>query len=229
MQKSPSSIQRKQTSVQALAVCLAGAVLLQGCASSNMTPEQQATLKGAVIGAVAGAVIGEATGGKAGQGAVIGGVAGAVIGNVWSRQMEEKRKALEQATKGTGIDVARTADNRIKLNVPSDFSFDTNRANIKPTMKPVLDEIARGLTNSVVVDVVGHTDSTGTDAINVPLSIERASSVRDYLSTRGVATTRIGISGVGATQPVASNDTVAGRAQNRRVEIFMADKGTAVQ
>lgn len=211
----------------ALSLGVAGALLLQGCATSNMTEEQRATLKGAVIGAVAGAVIGEATGGKAGKGAVIGGVVGAVAGNVWSRHMEEKRKALEQATQGTGVDVARTADNRIKLNIPSDFSFDKNSAAVKPTMKPVLDEVARGLDGTVYVDVIGHTDSTGTDAINKPLSINRADSVREYLSARGVAASRIAINGVGASQPVASNDTLEGRAQNRRVEIYLADKGAA--
>lgn len=218
---------RSPWTMAALSASVAGALLLQGCATSNMTEEQRATLKGAVIGAVAGAVIGEATGGKAGKGAVIGGVVGAVAGNVWSRHMEEKRKALEQATQGTGVDVARTADNRIKLNIPSDFSFDTNSATVKPTMKPVLDEVARGLDGTVYVDVIGHTDSTGTDAINKPLSINRADSVRGYLSSRGVAASRIAINGMGASQPVASNDTVEGRAQNRRVEIYLADKGTA--
>ena len=224
---SPAVGKRSEVAKLSLSLCVAGALLLQGCATSNMTDEQRATLKGAVIGAVAGAVIGEATGGKAGQGAVLGGVVGAVAGNVWSRHMEEKRKALEKATQGTGVDVARTADNRIKLNIPSDFSFDTNSAAVKPTMKPVLDEVARGLDNTVYLDVVGHTDSTGTDAINKPLSINRADSVRDYLAARGVASSRIAINGLGATQPVASNDTLEGRAQNRRVEIYLADKGTA--
>jgi outer membrane protein OmpA-like peptidoglycan-associated protein len=212
-----------------LGVAVSGAMLLQGCASSNMTDEQRTTLKGAVIGAVSGAVISSATGGKAGTGAVVGGVVGAVAGNIWSRHMEEKRKALEKATQGTAVDVARTADNRIKLNIPTDFSFDTNSAVVKPTMKPVLDEVSKGLDATVYVDVIGHTDSRGTDAINKPLSINRADAVRNYLATRGVTNSRIAINGVGASQPVASNDSEAGRAQNRRVEIYLADKGTAAR
>ncbi len=211
----------------ALGSLVSVALLLQGCANSNMTAEQRDTLKGAVIGAVGGAVISSATGGKAGTGAVVGGVVGAVAGNVWSKHMEAKRKALEQASAGTGIEVARTADNRLKLNIPSDFSFDTNSSLVKPTMKPVLDEIARGLDSTVRVEVIGHTDSRGSDAINQPLSVNRADAVRSYLELRGVGSQRINIFGVAASQPVASNETDAGRAQNRRVEIFLADSGTA--
>lgn len=211
----------------ALGAVVSSAMILQGCANSGMSPEQQATINGALIGAVGGAVISSATGGKAGTGAVIGAVGGAVAGNVWSRHMEAKRKALEQASAGTGIEVARTADNRLKLNIPSDFSFDTNSAMVKPSMKPVLNEIARGLDTTVMVDVIGHTDSRGSDAINQPLSVRRADAVRTYLETRGVASQRINIAGAGSSQPVASNDTDAGRAQNRRVEIFMADSGAA--
>lgn len=213
----------QRTSLMALAC--AGA-MLAGCANTSMTDSQRRTATGAAIGAVSGAVIGSATGGKAGTGAVVGGLVGAVAGNLWSRHLEEKQRALEQATQGTGIEVARTADNRIKLNIPSDFSFDTGRANIKPQMKPVLDEIARNLQQDVRVDVIGHTDSTGSDAVNKPLSIERADAVRDYLTLRGVASQRIGIDGVGATQPIASNATEQGRAMNRRVEIFLTQKAS---
>jgi outer membrane protein OmpA-like peptidoglycan-associated protein len=221
------TLARAGFSKAALGALVSSAMILQGCANSGMTAEQQATLNGALIGAVGGAVISSATGGKAGTGAVIGGVAGAVAGNVWSRHMEAKRKALEQASAGTGIEVARTADNRLKLNIPSDFSFDTNSAVVKPSMQPVLNEIARGLDTTVKVDVIGHTDSRGSDAINQPLSVRRADAVRTYLETRGVASQRINIAGAGSSQPVASNDTDAGRAQNRRVEIFLADSGAA--
>ncbi len=104
---------------------------------------------------------------------------GAVAGNLWSKHMADKQRALEQATVGTGIDVARTDDNRLKLNIPSDFSFDTGRADIRPGMKPVLDEVARSLQAGVHIDVVGHTDNTGSVAVNQPLSVERADAVRD--------------------------------------------------
>ncbi|WP_457354404.1 OmpA family protein [Roseateles sp. P5_D6] len=207
----------------ATATLIVAALLAAGC--SSMSEREQGTAKGAGAGAVAGAIIGSVTGGSAGRGAVIGGAVGAVAGNLWSKRMEDKRAALAQASQGTGVEVARTDDNRLKLNVPSDVSFDTGRADIKPQMRPVLDEIGRNLDPGVRVTVVGHTDSTGSDAINEPLSRERAAAVRDYLSARGVSSSRVNVAGRGSHEPVAGNDTEAGRAANRRVEIFLAEQG----
>lgn len=200
---------------------VAAALALVGC--ENMSAREKGTAQGAGIGAVAGAVIGSATGGKAGQGAVIGGAVGAVAGNLWSKRMEDKRREMERATAGTGIEVARTADNQLKVNVPSDFSFDVGRADIRPDMRPVLDQLAQGLDPAMRLRIVGHTDSTGSDAINDPLSVQRASSVRDYLAGRGVAASRVDVAGRGAREPVADNGTEAGRAMNRRVEIFLRE------
>jgi len=196
---------------------------LAGCA--GMTEEQRGTATGAAIGAATGAVIGSATGGKAGTGAVIGGVIGAVAGNVWSKNMEEKRREMEQATAGTGATVTRTSDNQLKIEVPSDVSFAVGSATIEPRLRPVLDSFASGLGSqpSMLVRVVGHTDSTGSDAINDPLSLRRAESVRNYLEDRGVSASRIEVAGRGAREPVASNDTAEGRAKNRRVEIFLRE------
>ncbi len=208
-------------SPRASTLALAAALVLTGC--ENMSERQQGTAKGAAIGAVAGAVLSSATGGKAGTGAVVGGAVGAVAGNLWSKRMEDKRAAMEKATAGTGIDVARTSNNELKVNVPSDFSFDVGRAAIKSDMRPVLDQFAQGLDPAMRVRIVGHTDSTGTDAINNPLSVERALSVRDYLAGRGVAPSRVETSGHGSREPVADNGSDAGRAQNRRVEIFLRD------
>jgi outer membrane protein OmpA-like peptidoglycan-associated protein len=196
-------------------------VALAGCES--MSEREKGTAQGAGIGAVAGAVIGAATGGSAGQSAVIGGVVGAVAGNLWSKNMEDKRKAMEAATAGTGIEVARTQDNQLKVNVPSDFSFDVGRADIKPAMRPVLDQFAQGLDPKMRVRIVGHTDSTGSDAINDPLSVQRATSVRNYLADRGVGASRTEVVGRGSREPVADNTTEAGRAMNRRVEIFLSE------
>ena len=198
-------------------------VLAAGC--SSMSEREQGTAKGAGAGAVAGAILGSVTGGNAGRGAVIGGAVGAVAGNLWSKHMEDKREALARASQGTGVEVARTADNRLKLNVPSDVSFDSGRADIKPQMRPVLDEIGRNLDPNVRVTIVGHTDSTGGDAINEPLSRERAAAVRDYLGTRGLTSSRVSVAGRGSHEPVASNDTDSGRAANRRVEIFLSEQG----
>ncbi|MFT7721793.1 MAG: OmpA family protein [Roseateles sp.] len=206
-----------------LVALIATAVFAAGCAS--MSERERGTAQGAGIGAVAGAVIGSATGGKAGKSAAIGGAVGAIAGNLWSKHMEEKREALARASQGTGVEVARTEDNRLKLNVPSDVSFDTGRADIKPQMRPVLDEIGRNLDPKVHVTIVGHTDSTGSDAINDPLSRERAAAVRDYLGARGLAASRMSTAGRGSREPVAGNDTEAGRAANRRVEIFLSEAG----
>jgi len=212
---------------RATIAAISAAVLAATTGCANMSERQQGTAKGAGVGAVAGAIIGSATGGSAGKSAVIGGALGAVAGNLWSKHMEDKRKALAQASQGTGVEVTQTADNRLKLNVPSDVSFDTGRADIRPQMRPVLDEIGRNLDANVRVMVVGHTDSTGSDAINDPLSRDRATAVRDYLSARGVAPSRISTSGRGSHEPVASNDTEPGRAANRRVEIFLSEPGSA--
>lgn len=200
---------------------LATVVALAGCES--MSEREKGTAQGAAIGAAAGALIGAATGGSAGQAAVIGGVVGAVAGNLWSKNMEDKRKAMEAATAGTGIEVARTQDNQLQVNVPSDLSFDIGRADIKPALRPVLDQFAQGLDPKMRVRIVGHTDSTGNDAINDPLSVQRATSVRNYLSNRGVDPARTEVQGRGSREPVADNTTEAGRAMNRRVEIFLSE------
>jgi outer membrane protein OmpA-like peptidoglycan-associated protein len=213
----------RHTSLQSISLATLAMIMLLGCES--MTPRQEGTAKGAAIGAAAGAVIGSATGGSAGTGAVIGGALGAAAGNLWSKNMEDKRVAMEKATQGTGVTVARTADNQLRVNVPSDFSFDVGRADIKPNMRPVLDEFARNLNPHMLVTVVGHTDNTGSDAINNPLSVNRAAAVRDYIAVRGVTPTRIATDGRGSREPVAQNDSPAGRAQNRRVEIFLRDPG----
>jgi outer membrane protein OmpA-like peptidoglycan-associated protein len=188
-----------------------------------MSPREEGTLKGAGLGAIAGAALGAATGHSPGKGAVIGAGVGAVAGNLWSKRMEDKRKAMEKAAEGTGISVTRTDDNQLKVNVPSDFSFDVGRSDVKNNMRPVLDEFARGLDANMVVQVVGHTDSTGSDAINNPLSVRRAEAVRDYIAAKGVSSQRVGTEGHGAREPVAPNNTPNGRAQNRRVEIFLRE------
>ena len=209
----------------ALIVALAGALAATGCA--NMDQTQQGTAKGAALGAIAGALIGNATGGdNTVRGAAIGAAAGAIAGNLWSKRMQEQQAAMEQATAGTPIDVTRTDDNQLKLNIPSDISFDRNSATLKPELRSVLDTFAQGLTRNgsgMVVRIVGHTDSTGTDAINNPLSLQRAESVKNYLNDRGVPASRIETVGRGSREPIASNATAAGQAKNRRVEIFLRD------
>lgn len=202
---------------------------LVGCA--NMTETQRDTGTGAAIGAIAGGLIGAATAGgnkgrSAATGAAIGAAVGAGGGYLWSQNMQKQRAEMEQATAGTGVSVSQTADNQLKLDIPSDVSFDTGRYDIKPNMRPVLDNLASSLNQHPVttITIVGHTDSTGSDAINNPLSVNRASAVRDYLVARGVSAQRISIDGRGSRQPIADNSTASGRAMNRRVEIFVAEQ-----
>jgi outer membrane protein OmpA-like peptidoglycan-associated protein len=217
-------MKNKSTIPTPAVAALALAAALAGCADMNMSERQKGTAVGAGIGAVTGAAVSSATGGKAGTGAVVGGALGAVAGNIWSRRMEEKRAAMERATQGTGVEVARTQDNQLKVNVPSDISFDVGRADIKPNMRPVLDQFAQGLDRSMHVRIVGHTDSTGSDAINDPLSLDRANAVKRYLESRGVDGSRIDTAGRGEHEPIADNNSEAGRAKNRRVEIFLRDQ-----
>lgn len=207
-----------------LLILTLSATALAGCA--NMNDTQRRTATGAGIGAVAGAVLGSATGGRAGTGAVVGAAAGALGGYIWSQNMEKQKREMEAATRGTGVAVSQTADNQLKLDIPSDISFDVGRANVKSNFAPILDQFANGLraNANATVRIVGHTDNTGSDAINNPLSVERAASTRDYLVARGVLPTRFTIEGRGAYQPVATNDTADGRARNRRVEIFVGER-----
>lgn len=228
LQTTPRHISMPHAARGITTATLAAVLVLSGCA--NMTPEQQGTAKGAAIGAVAGAVIDKATGNKAATGAVIGGVAGAVAGNVWSRRMEEQQRAMEQATQGTPVEVTRTADNQLKLQIPSDISFDRNSATLKPELRGVLDAFAGNLRQNgagLIVRIVGHTDSTGTDAINEPLSQRRADTVRDYLTDRGIPGSRIETAGRGSREPIASNATPEGQSKNRRVEIFLREPGAS--
>lgn len=200
---------------------VAAAVGLGGCAS--MSERQQTTAKGAGVGAVAGAVISSSTGGKAGTGAIVGGALGAIAGNLWSKRMEDKKAAMERATAGTNISVTKTPDNQLRVSAPSDLSFDVNSAALKPELRSVLDQFAQGLDAQMLVRIVGHTDSSGSDAINDPLSLRRAQTVRDYLETRGIAAARMMAEGRGPREPLVDNSTPEGRAQNRRVEIYLRE------
>jgi len=205
------------------------AFTLGGCA--NMTETQKGTAKGAGIGAGIGAVVGAIAGNTKGAviGAAVGAAAGGVAGNVWTKRQEEQKRQMEEATAGTGVAVTQTADNRLKLDIPSDISFDVGRADIKPNFRAVLNTFATGLVGNTRsnVTIIGHTDNTGTDAVNNPLSLNRAAAVRDYLSTRGVASSRIAIEGRGSREPLVANDSAANKAKNRRVEIFVAEPAPA--
>ncbi len=202
-----------------LAGVVSFSLLAGGCANMNET--QRSTAIGAGVGAAAGALIGNS------RGAAIGAGVGALGGYIWSKNMQDKKTQMEMATAGTGVQVTQTTDNRLMLSIPNDISFDTGSAAIQPSLQPVLDQFAQGLNNqpNMLVTIIGHTDSTGNDAINNPLSVNRAASARDYLVARGVWAQRMQIDGRGSREPIADNSSEAGRAKNRRIEIYLAERG----
>ena len=199
---------------------------LGGCATMNES--QQSTAKGTAMGTGAGAAGGAIIGAIAGDpalGAGIGAGVGAVGGYIWSNRMEEQKRKMEAATEGTKVSVTQTADNQLKVNVPSDISFDTGQSTIKPEMHPVLNSLAAGLISNPdsQVTVIGYTDDTGNDSINNPLSVNRAASTRAYLVSQGIASNRISIDGRGSSEPVVPNTSPENRAKNRRVEILVKE------
>ena len=208
-----------------ITLALVCAVLVSSCA--NLSETQRGTGIGAGAGGVTGAVIGGVAGGGRGAavGAGIGAGIGALGGYIRSTRMQEQKRAMEDATRGTGVTVVQTPNNELKLEIPSDISFDTGSAVIKPAMRPVLDRFAQTLNANPVtqVRILGHTDSTGSDTLNNPLSVNRAASTRDYLAGRGVDASRVAIDGRGEREPVADNNTDAGRAKNRRVEVLVTE------
>lgn len=188
---------------------------LVGC--SSMKKKE----KGAIIGAAAGAVVGGVIGNQAGNtavgaimGAAIGGAAGAIIGNYMDKQAEEMERDLE------GAKVERIGEG-IKITFPSGILFDVNKSALQPVARENLVKLAAILNKYEDTDILieGHTDSTGPEEYNMDLSIRRANSVGTYLADNNVSPARFKLLGYGETQPIATNDTVEGRKQNRRVEI----------
>jgi len=224
----------KRTVIQGMSVALASALVLSACATGgsyvqrdqygNPTEQQNnRTGRGALIGTAVGVAAGLLSGSSATErrqhamiGAGIGALSGAAIGNYQDRQ----ERALRERTANTGIDVRRDGDN-ITLNLPDGITFDFNQSTLKPQFYSALNGVAStlGEYNQTMIEVVGHTDSIGSDAVNQRLSEQRAASVAAYLTAQGVQRERIETLGAGKKYPIADNSTEAGRAQNRRVEI----------
>jgi outer membrane protein OmpA-like peptidoglycan-associated protein len=197
-------------------------ISLSACVTDPNTGEKKVsrTAIGGGGGAVLGYLLGSIIGGKTARivGAGIGGVAGGVVGY----KMDQQIKELKEQTAGSGVDVSQTSDgSAILVNLPDGVTFAVDSITISPTFQTTLDQIATSLKTypDSLVDVYGHTDSTGSDAYNQGLSERRAKAVADYLTMRGVSGARIRSQGFGEQYPVASNDTAEGRALNRRVEI----------
>ena len=200
-----------------VAVLAVAASLVAGCATQQGTN----TALGTGVGAGTGAAIGAIFGG--GKGAAIGAATGAVVGGVTGYNWDNIRNRMSGATKGTGTQITEQPDGSLKLNIPSSVTFDTSSYAIKSSFAPVLDQLAQTLQQNpeVVASVVGHTDSTGSLQYNQTLSVNRAESVTGYLAQRGIAPQRLSATGMGPNQPIADNNTEAGRAANRRVEIYL--------
>ena len=197
-------------------------VTVSGCVTDPNTGEKKIsrTAIGGVGGTVAGMLLGGLIGGKTGRivGAGIGGVAGAAVGYTMDKQIKE----LKEQTAGSGVDVTETDNgSAILVNLPDGVTFDVASYTLKPTFRTTLDQVAESLIRypNSLIDVYGHTDSTGSDAYNQTLSENRARTVAGYLQSRGVPAARIRSQGFGETMPVADNATEAGRTKNRRVEI----------
>jgi outer membrane protein OmpA-like peptidoglycan-associated protein len=214
------SLTRKFTGAALAATLLAGT---SACVTDPETGEQRVSRAaiGAAIGAGSGYLLGDLVGGRGDRtekilGTGIGAIAGGAIGAYMDRQERE----LREKTAGTGIEVSRQGDELV-LNMPSGVTFAFDRYDIQPQFRPTLDEVAETLRAypSTLIDIYGHTDSTGSDAYNQTLSENRARSVADYLAGRGVQATRIATRGYGETQPIADNATAEGQARNRRVEL----------
>ncbi len=208
------------------------ALALNGCAGLNQSQSNvaQGTAAGTGIGAALGAAIG-ALAGDAALGAGIGAGVGLVGGYIWSNRMEKQKRDLEAATAGTGITVTRTDDDLLKMNIPGDATFDSGSASIKPNMYPILNSVAAGLSSNPtsLAMIAGHTDNTGSDQVNNPLSVNRAGNTRSYLVSQGVPSERIVIDGRGSYSPIVPNNSIANRAKNRRIEVYMYEPQTQTQ
>jgi len=183
------------------------------------------TRRNAAIGAAVGAVAGLLSGDDATerrQHAMVGAGVGAIAGRSHGAYQGRPEKARPQRMAGQAVEHVRQGDN-ITLNMPNNITFGFDRSDLQPQFKPVLDNVAATLReyNQTVVEVAGHTDSVGTDAYNQTLSVQRSTTVANYLMAKGLMRERFIVTGAGESRPVASNDTEEGRARNRRVEITL--------
>jgi outer membrane protein OmpA-like peptidoglycan-associated protein len=203
-------------------------VFITGCETLDPYTREEKTsqaTKGALIGAGIGAVVGLISGDDAverRQRALIGAGVGALAGGAVGAYQDRQEAALRAELEGTGVSVTRIGDN-ITLNMPGNITFATDSSDLSPAFFDVLNSVGKVLNefNKTVVEVAGHTDSTGSDAYNQGLSERRASSVANYLRGRGIMNDRLITVGMGESRPIADNGSPEGRQANRRVEITM--------
>jgi outer membrane protein OmpA-like peptidoglycan-associated protein len=205
-----------------------GALAVGGCASTSETDDggNDKTGAGAVIGGIIGGVLANNTGRQSGGKTAMGVIAGAAVGGAIGNSMDKKEVQLRQIAderNASDMEVVRVRDDLLRISVSSEASFDFDRAELKPEFKPTLNKVADVLYRepNQRIRVVGHTDSMGSEAYNQGLSERRAQATASYLISQGVASSQVTVEGRGESEPRADNTTAAGRAQNRRVEIYL--------
>jgi outer membrane protein OmpA-like peptidoglycan-associated protein len=214
-------------SIKSIAMSVCALFVLSACTTNPYTGESQAAKSGigAATGAALGAGIGMLSSSKKdrGKGALIGATAGAALGGGIGHYMDVQEAKLRDKMRGTGVSVTRQGDN-IVLNMPNNVTFDTGSSSLKPAGANTLSGVAMVLKeyDKTAVNIVGHTDSTGTRDKNMVLSQQRAESVASALIIQGINGARVRTRGAGPDNPIASNSTEEGKAQNRRVEITLS-------
>jgi outer membrane protein OmpA-like peptidoglycan-associated protein len=202
------------------------AFALTACTTNPYTGEQQVSKgllgagTGAAVGAAAGALIGATTSVKTRKATLIGAGIGALAGGGVGVYMDNQEAKLRQRLQNTGVSVTRVGDS-IVLNMPSNITFDTDESDVKSEFYDTLNSVALVFQefDKTLIDVVGHTDSDGSDDYNYDLSRQRAASVARYLSSQQLDPNRFSVEGRGEREPIASNASARGKQQNRRVEI----------
>lgn len=202
-----------------LATGCVAAALLAGCTYTDGTRNQPGT--GAVVGGLTGAAAGQAIGGDR-RATILGGAIGAAVGGAIGAQMAAQERELRQSLAGTGADVTNTGS-QLRVILPESVTFRTASSVVDPGFQPALRSVSQSLRShpNSTVRVVGHTDNVGSAAFNTQLSQERAMAVARVLVANGTASSRISVSGRGFAEPITTNATSTGRAQNRRVEIVI--------
>ncbi len=201
---------------------------VSGCATTSETDDggSDKAVTGAIIGGIIGGVAAHNTGKQSRQKTVLGAIAGATAGGLIGNQMDKKETQLRQIAAerdAREMEVERVREDLLKVSVSSEASFDFDRYTLKPEFKPTLNKVADVLYNdpNQRIQVVGHTDSKGAADYNMTLSKRRAQATADYLISQGVKASQVQVEGRGESEPRADNSTAAGRAQNRRVEIYL--------
>lgn len=215
---------------KAVAAVVCMVIGVTGCATGGGADGKRTrtdTETGAIVGAVGGAIVGSAVGKKRGKGALLGavggGLAGAAVGNYMDRQKQDLEKALKAERDAGAINIQTLPGDVIKVTMTAQTAFESGSADIKPGFSPTMDKLADIVVRygKTALTVVGHTDSQGTDQYNQELSERRAKAVIDYLAGKNVHQERLSAMGKGEAQPIADNDSDAGRRANRRVEVLV--------